>query len=442
MLKLEQLRHCFEGVIPSCIATCDVDGTPNVSYVSQTYFVDPRHIALTFQFFNKTHKNIGANPQATLLVVDPRTAARYRLALLFQRTETGGPVFESMRARLNSIAHSTHMEQVFKLRGADIYRVLHIEQVPGPVLSVTEPEQLPWFHLRGGIAELDNCENLETLFETLADAARRIAGVDHAMVLILENRKLFTIHSAGYRQSGIGAEIPLGCGVIGISAEVNTPIRITQSTSEYNYVRFLAEELAAMAPPADLETDIAYPGLPEPRSQLALPISAAQRVLGVVYLESPEPSAFDHQVEDALVCLCQYAARCMQNIQSGLMPPVAGDAPRHRPPRDRAAMPIRVRHVADTNSIFIDNEYLIKGVAGAVLWRLLSLYVNENRSRFTNKEMRSDACLGLPDIRDNFETRLILLRRRLEDRSPDIRIRAVARGTFSLEISRPIELLA
>lgn len=85
MLKLEQLRNCFEGYIPSTIATCDPDGVPNVSYVSQVHYVDNQHIALTFQFFNKTHRNILENPQATLLIADPYTGAKYQLAVLYRR---------------------------------------------------------------------------------------------------------------------------------------------------------------------------------------------------------------------------------------------------------------------------------------------------------------------------------------------------------------------
>ena len=36
-------------------------------------------MALSFQFFNKTRKNILANPHATVLVLDPAVAAMYRL---------------------------------------------------------------------------------------------------------------------------------------------------------------------------------------------------------------------------------------------------------------------------------------------------------------------------------------------------------------------------
>jgi adenylate cyclase len=82
---------------------------PNVAYISQVYYVDERHVALSFQFFNKTRQNIFVNPFATVLLVDPRTAQFYRLQLRYQRTEAEGPVFEGMKAQLPGIASHAGM---------------------------------------------------------------------------------------------------------------------------------------------------------------------------------------------------------------------------------------------------------------------------------------------------------------------------------------------
>ena len=96
-LTVDAIRDCLEGAVPSTIATCARDGTPNVTYVSQVHFVDRRHVALSFQFFNKTRENILTNPNAAVYVIDPRTARRYVLSLRYLRTESSGPLVSSRR---------------------------------------------------------------------------------------------------------------------------------------------------------------------------------------------------------------------------------------------------------------------------------------------------------------------------------------------------------
>src|SRR5690606_26092550 len=103
-LSLNLIRPCLEGVIPGVVATCVADGIPNVSYVSQVHYVDAHQVALSFQFFNKTRQNMLQNPQLTAFMIDPVTTARYRLALLYLRTETDGPLFQNMKAKLAGIA--------------------------------------------------------------------------------------------------------------------------------------------------------------------------------------------------------------------------------------------------------------------------------------------------------------------------------------------------
>jgi hypothetical protein len=104
--------------------------------------------------------------------------------------------------------------------------------------------------------------------------------------------------------------------------------------------------------------------------------------------------------------------------------------------------PLAVRYFAHDHSVFVDNDYLIKGVAGSILWTLLNEHAASGRRDFCNRELRRDPRLPLPDFGDNLETRLILLQRRLAERCPEIALEKTGRGRFRLKVTRPLGLQA
>ncbi|MCU1376928.1 MAG: Adenylate cyclase [Actinomycetia bacterium] len=123
-VDLRSLAGCFDGVIPPVIATCSTDGDPNITHLSQLFLVDDDHVAASNQFSGKTTATLADNPLAAVLVTDSRSYETYHLDLRFERTETSGPLFEELRRGIEAIAALMNMEDVFALRGADIYRVL------------------------------------------------------------------------------------------------------------------------------------------------------------------------------------------------------------------------------------------------------------------------------------------------------------------------------
>jgi predicted pyridoxine 5'-phosphate oxidase superfamily flavin-nucleotide-binding protein len=133
LIPLTEIAACFEGLIPATIATASADGTPNVTHLSRVHMVDDDHVALSNQFFSKTVQNLAANPRACVCVVDPLTYDSYRLVLQYERTERRGPLFDRMRRDIDAIASLTGMEGVFKLRSADIYRVVELDLVRAAV---------------------------------------------------------------------------------------------------------------------------------------------------------------------------------------------------------------------------------------------------------------------------------------------------------------------
>jgi predicted pyridoxine 5'-phosphate oxidase superfamily flavin-nucleotide-binding protein len=129
-LKASDIRGCFEGVIPAVIATASRDGCPNVTPLSRVFYVDDDHVALSNQFFSKTTRNLAENPYASVLLVDPKTYSQYRLFLKYERTERRGPLFERMEADIEAVAAITGMTGIFKLKSADIYRIVQLDEEP------------------------------------------------------------------------------------------------------------------------------------------------------------------------------------------------------------------------------------------------------------------------------------------------------------------------
>jgi predicted pyridoxine 5'-phosphate oxidase superfamily flavin-nucleotide-binding protein len=129
-LTLPRLRHALQGVWPAVIASADARGEPNVTYLSKVFYVDEHHVALSNQFFSKTVANLRVNPRAEVTLLEPSTLRHVRLDVEYERSIDTGELFERARAEIDAVASLMHAENVFKLRGLDVYRFLSAYVVP------------------------------------------------------------------------------------------------------------------------------------------------------------------------------------------------------------------------------------------------------------------------------------------------------------------------
>jgi adenylate cyclase len=444
--------RCFQGVVPSVLATADGRSVPNVTYISQVHLVDDRHVALSRQFFNKTSRNLQENPRAAVELYDPVTFEAWRLRLLHLRTETSGPLFEAMALRIQAIASHTGMSGVFCLRGADVFEVERVETVEGFRSCPGEEKPDDAITLQGHRSELRGLQwvsdrinragDLASLLDAVLEALDSYFGFRHAMLLLADEStgRLVTLGSRGYGEAGIGAEVAVGEGLVGTVARERRVLRISGIDQDLAYGRAVRREVLSDAGGGPLADEIPLPGLPDARSALVIPLVVRDHLVGVLAAESRDPVAFDEWHEAYLEVLGNQIALGLERMSE----PMGEETP--PPPAPAVAAPKagpRRRFVFYRNDdcIFVDGEYLIRNVPGRILCRLLREHVREGRTSFTNRELRLDDSLGLPAFRDNLESRLVLLRRRLEQKCPEVRIASTGRGRFELVVTGEVELV-
>lgn len=450
MIPLGDLRDCFEGAVPAVVATAAADGIPNVTYLSRVRLVDDERVALSNQFFSKTVRNLVENPRASLLLIDPTTYDEYRLTLVFERTDRRGPVFERLREDVDVVASLHGMQDVFKLRAADIYRVVDVELIDSPIPSPgARPSPAAGIDARAAAElaqRLARCPDLDTLVATATASLADLLHYEHSLLLLLDEAgtRLFTIASHGFDAEGVGSEVTVGDGLIGLAAARGVPItrgNLRQAAKYSRSVRRSFEGTGAIGP----GREIALPGLPNPESAVAVPAMALGEVVGVLAVESDDPVAFGPADEGLLTMVAAIVANAIEVERARERAADAGDAGKERaaavePTPAAATASTAVRFFPVDGSTFIDGDYLIKGVAGRLLWSLLGHHDREGRTEFTSREVRLDPTLELPEFRDNFESRLILLKRRLDERAAPVRIEKTGRGRFRLVVERPVRL--
>lgn len=453
-MKPTEISRCFQGVIPSIFSTSDAQGMPNVTYVSQVYLVDEQHVALSCQFFNKTRRNLDANPRACAEVYDPITMEAYRLHLKFLRSEKSGPLFDAMSLRIDAIASVTGMTGVFRLIAADVFEVVRLEKVEGFLTEpgadeFDEPVATDGYRteLRGlqlVSEQINRAEDLESLLQNVLASLESYFHFEHTMVLLFDepSERLVTIASRGYGASGVGAEVAIGEGPIGTVARERRVLRLTGLQAGLRYGRAVRREVLTEQRSGVFNPEIPLPGLCDAQSALVMPLSVGERLVGVLAAESRDAMGFGEWHEAYLDIIANQIALGIDRIVDRND---AGDEARLVvKQQDVAARPARRRtltYYAGDDSIFVDGDYLIRNVPARILWKLLRDWKDRGRTEFSNRELRLDASLGLPEFKDNLESRLILLRHRLEEKCPDLCIKSTGRGKFALSVAANIEMV-
>ena len=171
-------------------------------------------------------------------------------------------------------------------------------------------------------------------------------------------------------------------------------------------------------------------------------------LIGVLCIETDRSYRFHEEDRAYIEVLGGYLAIAIQNalLRERTEEPEERPAASARPPAAAPIAPgcrsrIKVEYYKSDECILVDGEYLVRSLPAKILWKLLHENHAGRSVEFTNRRLRLDKSLNLPDFKDNLESRLILLRRRLEERCPEIRIAQSGRGRFRLELGGEVALV-
>jgi hypothetical protein len=179
-----------------------------------------------------------------------------------------------------------------------------------------------------------------------------------------------------------------------------------------------------------------------PHSPVVLPLRSLGQVVGMLLVGPPDHTSAPLVDEDALASIAVPLGLSLSLLAPQRPTATASNsvsAP--APTLPSTPHPIEVRHHAATGSTFVNGRYLIRGVAGAILWKMVREAAHGGRHEFCNRELRLDPSLGLPDVVDNLETRLLLLRRRLLAHQAPLQIDKVGRGRVALRWQGHLQLI-
>lgn len=433
-VPLESIQPAFEGIVPATLASCSADGVPNISYLSIVRRLDSERIAVTNQFLSKTAENLRDNPQATVRLVNPEDYAQYDLEVRFLHAETSGELFDSVRLQLDAVAAQTGMAGTFRLRSLDIMRVDRCSRVGDAAKATRAPRPRPLAPLGVLVQRLARSGDLAEATRVALEALDDLFGFRHSMVLLHDDvaARLFVVEAHGYDGGRVGAEVAVGEGLIGVAAQRRQPVRVAH----------LGRSRAFAAAVSDGHLDeVPLRGLDDPMSVLVAPLVLQDRLVGVLYLDSPTPGTFDAEAAEIVEVVAGHLAVTVALLEAG------GTDPRSAPAAMASASspsPGATRRVVrfheDNGSVFVDGEYVVRGVPGRILHFMLAAHAASGRTQFSNKELRLDRSLGLPAGNDNLEARLLVLRRRLAEREVGIGVERVGRGKLELAVGGPVSL--
>lgn len=419
-LGAPEIEECLRGSIPMAIATCSAKGVTNVTYVSRVHRVGNDRIALSNQFLGKTKRNLAENPRASLLAISPATYAQYRIDVVFEQSQKSGAIFEELRRDIDALAALGGATQGFRLLSADIFRINQVTRVFAAQVDTAAGGSRP--ELAAGyvemLGEIASLAGRTSVLDQLVEGVRReFTPVHPGSLITLFRRDGIELEIVEPRDSST-PELEGIRGALNLVATRNEPLRLDNLVLSSRYGTVLAGENPTSVRDRTTRSEV--------KSLAAAPVTRDGEVRGVIAWTSTEVGRFGAADLAAL-----------RVVASFVVPYLAAEssAPASQGVEQSPGGGSLFSIMADDASVFLDYDYIIRGLGGEILSYLLETYTETGRTEFSNRELRSAPSLEIPGLKENLESRLLELQRRLEEKSSPVTIVKTARGRFRLEVS-------
>ena len=168
-------------------------------------------------------------------------------------------------------------------------------------------------------SEITSTLDLDEVLGIILRAMDTVMGFAHSMILLkdLGDDVLRVAATRGYAEQAAGVPVRLGQGVIGVVGERRRMMRIGNIGASMRYVKGVRARMEATGEVAPAEAPAAaLPGLADAQSQLALPLTVKDRLVGVLAVESRSSNAFDELDEVLLRIVGNQAATAIDNART------------------------------------------------------------------------------------------------------------------------------
>ena len=167
-------------------------------------------------------------------------------------------------------------------------------------------------------SEITSTLDLDEVLGIILRAMDRVLGFAHSMILLKDPAAdvLRVAATRGYADEGAGVQVRFGEGVIGVVGERRKMMRIGNIGASMRYLKSVRARMETAGEVGPGEAPVSMPGLPDAQSQLALPLTVKDRLVGVLVVESRTPNAFDELDEVLLRIVGNQAATAIDNART------------------------------------------------------------------------------------------------------------------------------